>query len=93
MNQTTVERSAAEIAEIEKHKYFLSERAGYDVGWQAAEQDWESNYAEEFRQSTNPQSTPPLSTLPELTSPESTPPAEEKTGTFFKRLLAKARAR
>jgi hypothetical protein len=78
MNQISIERSEAEIAEIEKHKYFLSERAGYDVGWQAAEEDWDSNYAEEFRQSTNP---------------EPTPAAEQKTGTFFRRLLAKARAR
>ena len=88
MNQTSVERSAAEIAEIEKHKYFLSERAGYDVGWEAAEQDWESNYAEAFRQSTNS-----ALTNPEPTSSASMPPAEEKPGTFFKRLLAKARAR
>ena len=26
--------------EIERHKWFLSERRGTDVGWHAAEQDW-----------------------------------------------------
>ncbi|MGI9470247.1 MAG: hypothetical protein ACR2NZ_01860 [Rubripirellula sp.] len=32
------------VTEIERHKYFLSERAGHDVGWDFAEQDWVSNY-------------------------------------------------
>ena len=54
MNQTTLNRSPEETAEIERHKYFLSEKAGYDVGWQVAEQDWESNYADEFRRSHQP---------------------------------------
>ena len=51
-----IERS---LAEIEKHKYFLSEKVGHDVGWEVAEQDWESNYAEEFRQNakSGPQGT------------------------------------
>ena len=46
---STIERSQEEIAEIERHKYFLSERAGHDVGWEHAEQDWEANYSVEFR--------------------------------------------
>lgn len=49
MNQTSIEGNAAEVAEIEKHKYFLSEQAGYDVGWEMAEQDWESHHAQQFR--------------------------------------------
>jgi len=49
MDQNCLERSPEEVAEIEKHKYFLSEQAGYDVGWEAAEQDWESNHAARFR--------------------------------------------
>ena len=49
MERTTVERNAEEVAEIERHKYFLSEKAGYDGGWDFAEQDWESNHAEHFR--------------------------------------------
>jgi len=32
MDQNCLERSPEEVAEIEKHKYFLSEQAGYDVG-------------------------------------------------------------
>ena len=43
----TAERSAEETAEIERHKYFLSEKAGHDVGWETAEQDWEENHAQE----------------------------------------------
>ena len=54
MIQTTLKRSPEEVAEIEKHKYFLSEKVGHDVGWEAAEQDWDSNYAEQFRRSTTP---------------------------------------
>ena len=45
----TIERTPAEVTEIDRHKYFLSEKAGHDVGWEFAEQDWESNFAEEFR--------------------------------------------
>jgi len=32
--------SAAERHEIERHKWFLSQRAGYDVGFEAARADW-----------------------------------------------------
>lgn len=45
----TIERTAEEVAEIERHKYFLSEKAGYDVGRELAEQDWDSNHAAAFR--------------------------------------------
>lgn len=45
----TVERSQQEIDEIERHKYFLSEKAGYDVGWDHAADDWETNHSQEFR--------------------------------------------
>ena len=38
------ELSPEEIAEVERHKYFLSEKAGYDVGWEHAEQDWRAHY-------------------------------------------------
>lgn len=44
-----MEKSSEEIAEIERHKYFLSEKRGYDVGWETAEQDWEENFAEQWR--------------------------------------------
>ena len=36
-------------AEIERHKYFLSEKKGYDVGWDFAQDDWESQYGEAWR--------------------------------------------
>ena len=45
----TIERSPEEVAEIERHKYFLSESAGHDVGWDHAAADWEANHAEAFR--------------------------------------------
>ena len=53
MSQTSFQRSPEETAEIEKHKYFLSEKAGHDVGWEAAEKDWESKFADDFRRSSN----------------------------------------
>jgi len=34
----------AETAEVERHKYFLSEQAGHDVGWEFAEQDWREKF-------------------------------------------------
>ena len=42
--------SPEEAAEIERHKYFLSEEAGYDVGREFAERDWEENFGKQFRQ-------------------------------------------
>ena len=47
--QPTIERSGEETAEIERHKYFLSEQAGHDVGWECAEKDWEQKYAQKHR--------------------------------------------
>lgn len=56
----TMERSQEEVAEIERHKYFLSEKAGYDVGWDHAVADWETNHAAEYRgDSPNGDSSPP----------------------------------
>ena len=42
------ERTAEEIGHIERHKYFLSEKAGYDVGWDAAERDWDENVRDQW---------------------------------------------
>ena len=47
--QTTFQHTPQEIQEIELHKYFLSEKAGYDVGWDQAAEDWEAKYGTEFR--------------------------------------------
>ena len=55
--ENTLDRSVEETAEIERHKYFLSERAGYDVGWDEAARDWEENHAAEFRGTQGQQGT------------------------------------
>jgi hypothetical protein len=34
---------------IEVHKYYLSEKAGYDVGWKFAYDGWMKNYSKEWR--------------------------------------------
>ena len=47
--QNTAERNPEEVAEIERHKYFLSEKAGHDVGWDVAAQDWDEKFAADFR--------------------------------------------
>ena len=52
----TIERTREEVAEIERHKYFLSEKAGYDVGWEAAEKDWDEHHAAQFREAQRPRS-------------------------------------
>ncbi len=80
MNQTNVDRSPAEVAEIEKHKYFLSEQMGYDVGWETAEQDWESNHAETFRQSSAHEQSSPHETSGERAG---------GVGTLLKRVFTK----
>lgn len=43
-----MERSPEEIAEIERHKYFLSEKAGHDVGWEHAVGDWDARWREKW---------------------------------------------
>ena len=42
--------TAAELRDIERHKYFLSQHAGHDVGFEAAADDWLQHHAEAFRQ-------------------------------------------
>ncbi|MCC9599241.1 DUF4032 domain-containing protein [Stieleria sp. JC731] len=37
--------SEEQVEEINRHKYFLSEQAGYDVGWDFAFEDWKENVA------------------------------------------------
>jgi hypothetical protein len=49
MVQPALKCSPEEVAEIERHKYFLSEEAGYDVGIEFAERDWEDNFGKQFR--------------------------------------------
>lgn len=42
--------SRSEARAIEVHKYFLSERVGYDVGFEVAIENWCTFHAEEWRQ-------------------------------------------
>lgn len=42
--------SAAERHEIERHKWFMSQRVGYDVGFEAAREDWQRNHAYSWEQ-------------------------------------------
>lgn len=41
--------SKAERAEVERHKYNLSQENGYDVGVELATQDWLQKYANSWR--------------------------------------------
>jgi len=50
MEQPELKHSPEEVAEIDRHKYFLSEESGYDVGREYAEKDWEENHGKQFRQ-------------------------------------------
>jgi len=38
-----------QLAEIEKHKYLVSERLGCDVGWNRAAREWVEKYAKIWR--------------------------------------------
>ena len=42
--------SQAQLKEIEKHKYLLSQKLGYDVGWEYAAQDWVASHAADWRE-------------------------------------------
>ena len=33
-----------QVTEVERHKYFMSEKAGHDVGWDFAESDWRIHF-------------------------------------------------
>jgi len=45
--------SPAEREAVEQHKYFLSEKAGHDVGFASALEDWLANQAERWRAERN----------------------------------------
>jgi len=40
--------NSCQVLEIEKHKWYLSERLQHDVGFSAAAMDWIKNYAKDF---------------------------------------------
>lgn len=82
MNSSQLTLSQQEIAEIEQHKYFMSEKAGYDVGWECAEQDWRERFVGETQTSNTTDDAPQK-------QPGSAPPPKG-LGRFFKRLISKA---
>jgi len=38
-----------QLAEIQRHKYIVSQERGYDIGFESAARDWISKYASEWR--------------------------------------------
>ncbi len=75
MNIAPSTRHEDEVAQIEQHKYFLSEKAGYDVGWEYAEKDWRENFG-----------TP----SPEAEQSDTPAPRPKGLGGFLKRLISRA---
>ena len=39
-----------QLAEIEVHKYHVSQKTGYDIGFEAASRDWVEKYAAKWRE-------------------------------------------
>ena len=56
MDGLSPDLSPEDIAEIERHKYFLSEKAGHDVGWEFAEDDWRANFSDQAEDASDPTS-------------------------------------
>ena len=48
-SEKAVVDSLRQTEEIERHKYFLSQRLGYDVGEERAAMDWVHHHAENWR--------------------------------------------
>ena len=82
MNCSTHNLSPAAALEIERHKYFLSEKAGYDVGWEFAAQDWMSNHAGSSDVATDSRD--------EAGTAQEGVPAAKGLGSILRRLLSKA---
>lgn len=94
MNDTDLAFSPDQISEIEQHKYFLSEKAGYDVGWDFAEQDWRSNFEqpeqpEQLEQLEQPEQ-PEQPVSASIRQDSAQDPAPKGIGRFLKRLLSRA---
>ena len=41
----------AELDEILKHKWIESEKVGYDIGFESAQESWDRNHAQNWRKS------------------------------------------
>ena len=46
-----IAQSAAEQIEILNHKWFESEKAGYDIGMKKAKKTWKNDHAKDWRRS------------------------------------------
>ena len=86
MNGSTPQLSPEDVAEIEQHKYFLSEKAGYDVGWEFAEQDWKANIADHASHTHHAEQADQTDASPSAAGETSD---SGGIGTLLKRLLAK----
>jgi hypothetical protein len=51
----------AELDEIERHKWLMSERQGKDVGFEAALNDWATHHRPAWRQMRNAKPRPAIS--------------------------------
>ena len=89
MNNTDLALSPEQVSEIERHKYFLSEKAGYDVGWDFAEQDWRVNFQQSDEEEANPMQSEP-SGVTSIRQDPAQEPAPKGLGRFFKRFLSRA---
>lgn len=49
MCQCTESLTPRELEEVMRHKYFLSESSGRDIGYEFAARDWLKHHAAEFR--------------------------------------------
>lgn len=49
VNVTEYNLTPRELEEVIRHKYFMSQARGYDVGHDAACRDWLAHHAEDFR--------------------------------------------
>lgn len=58
--------------EIERHKWFESEKAGYDIGIEAAAEDWIARFGDLWQQKQAP-------ARPARSAPKSAKPAPKKT--------------
>jgi hypothetical protein len=47
-------KNKAVIEEINKHKWIESQKAGYDIGFEKAAEDWIGRFADEWEQGHEP---------------------------------------
>jgi hypothetical protein len=52
MNKSELLKDPKVCQEIEKHKWFQSEKAGYDIGFDKAAEDWIRRYGKQWTKQT-----------------------------------------